>query len=176
MGESILLMKIELDPRIASVFNHLHAPNFSMNFNPPRKLNDIENNYVEHFSKEKNRNTDKANAFADDTTVATIANYESLSTLKNVLFDFSVFSGLSCNVEKMTITLVGNILPVTQEILNLGFKFVDEFTLLGASISKNRSEIDSCFQQTLDKINSIRDFWTRLKLTLPGRIAVAKTL
>jgi len=75
----------------------------------------------------------------------------------------------------MTITLVGNILPVTQEILNLGFKFV-EFTLLGASISNNLSEIDSCFQQTLDKINSIRDFWTRLKLTLPGRIAVAKTL
>jgi hypothetical protein len=169
MGKSILLMKIELDPRIALVFNHLHAPNFSMNFNPPRKLDEIENNYVEHFSKEKNRNTDKA------TTVATIANYESLSTLKNVLFDFSVFSGLSCNVEKMTITLIGSIRPVTQEILDLGFKFVDEFTLLGASISNNLSDIDSCFQQTLDKINSIRDFWTRLKLTLPGRIAVAKT-
>jgi hypothetical protein len=27
----------------------------------------------------------------------------------------------------------------------------------------------------LEKINSIRDFWTKLKLTLPGRIAVAKT-
>jgi hypothetical protein len=78
-------------------------------------------------------------------------------------------------VEKTTITLVGNIQPVTQEISDLGFKFVEEFTLLGANISNNLSEIDSCFQQTLDKINSIRDFWTRLKLTLPGRIAVAKT-
>jgi hypothetical protein len=87
-----------------------------------------------HLSKEKYRNTDKANAFADDTTVATIANYESLSTLKNILFDFSVFSGLSCNVEKTTITLVGNIQPVTQEILDLGFKFVENFTLLGANI------------------------------------------
>jgi len=175
MGESILLMKIELDPRIASVFNHLLAPNFNMKFNPPRKLKEIENNYAEHFNKEKYRNTDKANAFADDTTVATIANYESLSTLKNILFDFSVFSGLSCNVEKTTITLVGNIQPVSQEILDLGFKFVEEFTLLGANISNNLSNIDSCFQQTLEKINSIRDFWTRLKLTLPGRIAVSKT-
>jgi hypothetical protein len=68
MGESILLMKIELEPKIASVFNHLQAPNFTMNFNPSRKLKDIENNYQDHLRKEKNRNTDKANAFADDTT------------------------------------------------------------------------------------------------------------
>jgi hypothetical protein len=175
MGESILLMKIELEPKIASVFNHLQAPNFTMNFNPSRKLNDIENNYHDHFNKEKNRNTDKANAFADDTTVATLANLESLSTLKTVLFDFSVFSGLSCNVEKTTITLVGNIGPISQEIRDLGFKFVDEFTLLGAKISNNIEDLGSCFQTTLEKINNVRDFWARLRLTLPGRIAVAKT-
>jgi hypothetical protein len=62
MGESILLMKIELEPKIASVFNHLQAPNFTMSFNPSRKLKEIENNYQDHLSKEKNRVTDKANA------------------------------------------------------------------------------------------------------------------
>jgi hypothetical protein len=175
MGESILLMKIELEPKIASVFNHLLAPSFTINFNPSRKLKDIENNYVAHLSKEKNRNTDKTNAFADDTTVATLANFESLSTLKTVLFDFSVFSGLSCNVEKTTITLVGNVGQISQEILNLGFKFVDEFTLLGAKISNNIDDIGNCFNTTLEKINNVRDFWSRLRLTLPGRIAVAKT-
>jgi hypothetical protein len=38
MGEGILLLKIELDPEISSVYQHYLAPNFTMNFNPPRKL------------------------------------------------------------------------------------------------------------------------------------------
>jgi hypothetical protein len=93
MGESILLLKIELDPQIASVFQHHLPPNFTMNFNPPKKLKPVENNYEEHLAKEKDRKTDKANAFADDTTVATLANVQSLGRLKAVLAEFSIFSG-----------------------------------------------------------------------------------
>ncbi len=77
-------------------------------------------------------------------------------------------------MEKTTIKLVGNIGPISQEIRDLGFKFVEEFTLLGAKISNNIEELGSCFQTTLEKINNVLDFWSRLRLTLPGRIAVAK--
>jgi hypothetical protein len=115
MGEGILLLKIELDPEISSVYQHYLAPNFTMNFNPPRKLKAIENNYDEHLSKEMDRKTDKANAFADDTTVATLATLQSLTKLKIVLSDFATFSGLRCNVEKTTITLVGETRPISQE-------------------------------------------------------------
>jgi len=93
MAEGILLLKIELDPEIASVYQHMLAPNFTMEFNPSRKLKAIEKEYEEHLSKEKKRNTDKANAFADDTTVATQATVASLTSLKNILADFAKFSG-----------------------------------------------------------------------------------
>jgi hypothetical protein len=89
MVEGILLFKIELDPRIASVYQHMLAPNFTMEFNPCRNLKAIEREYEVHLSKE-NRNTDKANAFADDTTVATQATVESLTSLSQTLINFQV--------------------------------------------------------------------------------------
>jgi hypothetical protein len=60
-----------------------------MEFNPSRKLKEIEKEYEAHLNKEKNRNTDKANAFADDTKDATLATVESLTSLKNILSDFA---------------------------------------------------------------------------------------
>jgi hypothetical protein len=78
-------------------------------------------------------------------------------------------------VEKTTITLVGNTPPISQEIKDPGFNFTTEFTLLGLKISNNIENLNSVFTTTIQKILSIREFWERLKLTLPGRIAVAKT-
>jgi hypothetical protein len=175
MAEGILLIKIELDPNVASVYQQMLPPNFTMKFNPPKDLKPIEKEYESHLSKENNRKTDKTNAFADDTTVATLAEFNSLKNLKQILEDFAKFSGLNCNVEKTTITLIGNIAPPTQEILDLGFKFVDKFTLLGLEISNNLEDSLMCFEKIHDKIVSIADFWSKLHLTLPGRITIAKT-
>jgi hypothetical protein len=47
------------------------------------------------------RKTDKANAFADDTTVATLATLQSLTQLKIVLSDFATFSGLTVGAESL---------------------------------------------------------------------------
>jgi hypothetical protein len=176
MGEGILLLKIELDPEISSVYQHYLAPNFTMNFNPPRKLKAIETNYEEHLSKEMDRKTDKANAFADDTTVATLATLQSLSRLKIILSDFATFSGLRCNVEKTTITLGGNTRPISQEIKDLGFNFVNDFTLLGLKISNDIQNINNVFTTTIEKILSIREFWDRLKLTPPAESQWQKLL
>jgi hypothetical protein len=104
-----------------------------------------------------------------------LATLQSLTKLKIVLSDFATFSGLRCNVEKTTITLVGDTRPISQEIKDLGFNFVNEFTLLGLKISNDIDNINNVFTTTIEKILSIREFWDRLKLTLPGRIAVAKT-
>jgi hypothetical protein len=38
MGEGILLLKIELDPEVSSVYQHYLAPNFTMKFNPLANL------------------------------------------------------------------------------------------------------------------------------------------
>jgi hypothetical protein len=151
------------------------VPNFTMHFNPCRKLKNIENDYASHLSKEKNRNTDKANAFADDTTVATLASVDSLTSLKKILSDFAKFSGLNCNIEKTTITLVGEVGPPSQELKDIGFTFVDSFKLLGLHISNNIDERRLFFDEAYEKIRALRDFWDKLNLTLPGRISIAKT-
>jgi len=130
---------------------------------------------MEHLVEEQGRKTDKANAFADDTTVATLCTFELLSTLKNILAAFAMFSGLSCNVEKTTITLIGAAIPPRQEIIDLGFQFVDSFKLLGITLSKNLDTAYTYFDDTLAKIRSIADLWSRTYLTLPGRIMVCKT-
>jgi hypothetical protein len=78
-------------------------------------------------------------------------------------------------VEKTTITLVGATAPPSQEILDLGFKFVDKFTQLGVDISNNLEDTGNCFDIIAKKIVNITDFWGKLHLTLPGRITIAKT-
>jgi hypothetical protein len=79
MGEHILLLKIELDPRVASVYQHQQIPNFTMDFVPDPKLNDKDLMYNTHFAVESSRCTDKADSFADDNSTATLATQESLS-------------------------------------------------------------------------------------------------
>ncbi len=68
------------------------------------------------FRNESGRETDKAEAFADDTTGLTILELESLSKLKKALFDFGEMSGLKCNVEKTVLMQVGNLIPPSNEI------------------------------------------------------------
>jgi hypothetical protein len=63
---------------------------------------------------------------------------ESLLAIKNILFDFSVFSGLCCNYDK---TVILPVLPPTQEeeemLVNLGFTCVKKLKLLGLDITNN---------------------------------------
>jgi hypothetical protein len=50
MGEEILLLKIELDPTIASVFQHTLAPRFNMDLVPDPKRKGIDADYNSHLS------------------------------------------------------------------------------------------------------------------------------
>jgi hypothetical protein len=50
MGEEILLLKIELDPVIASVFQHALAPRFNMDLVPDPKRKGIDADYNSHLS------------------------------------------------------------------------------------------------------------------------------
>jgi hypothetical protein len=81
MGEQILLLKIELDPGIASVFNHQLLPRFNMDLIPDPRMNGKDLHYNTHLSVESSRNTDKADSFADDNSTATLATLESLGNL-----------------------------------------------------------------------------------------------
>jgi len=109
MGEQILLLKIELDPRISSVYQHLLIPNFNLDLIPDPKMRGVDLYYNEHFRVESSRCTDKVESYADDNSTATLADFNSLSILKETVENFAVFSGLQSNAEKTTLMQIGHI-------------------------------------------------------------------
>jgi hypothetical protein len=123
MGQEIVLIKIELDPRIASIFQHALLPRFAMDLVPDPRRKGVDANYNDHLSQESNRETDKADGFADDNSSATLANLESLNALKEICSEFSLISGLQSNAEKTTLLQIGNVNNLSDEILQLGLRY-----------------------------------------------------
>jgi hypothetical protein len=132
-GKRILLFKIELCPEIASVYNHFQVPRTRLSIpgavHPAITSSIVEEDNI-RFRNESGTETDKAEGFADDTSVATVFDYGSLRSLKEILIEFSVFSGLKCNLEKTAIVQIGNTVPISDEIRELGFTFSDRIRIL----------------------------------------------
>ncbi len=79
-----------------------------------------------------------------------------LSFLKKILTDFAIFSGLKCNADKTVLMQVGNKIPVSQEILDLGFTFDKKIKILGMEIDADLNELDNNFENV---IMSIKKYW-----------------
>jgi hypothetical protein len=175
MGEEIVLLKIELDPSVASVFQHALVPRFALDLVPDPRRRGVDVNYNDHLAMESNRETDKADGFADDNSTATLANFECLNSLKKIISDFADFSGLKSNVEKTTLMQIGTVNQLSDEIKNLGFKSVTEVTILGLTINRDLSSLTQHFESTISTIVRMIEYWERFNLSLPGRISVCKT-
>ncbi len=80
-------------------------------------------------------------------------------------------------MEKTCVMRIGNLNgEIEQEILGLGFTFVDSMTLLGFKLTSTGNTLSLNFDPVLEKIrNSVR-YWERFYLSLPGKIAVYKCL
>jgi exonuclease III len=167
-GNQILLYRIELDPNIASVFNHMFVPRNIF----PVDLDSI----PRPFRTESNGETHKAEGLADDASAATLFEYNSLSHLKLILQEFSVISGLKCNFDKTQVMQVGPAVQITNEFLDLGFTYTNEITLLGFKLNNDGIMVDVLFQEVKQKIARLINIWDRYRLSLPGRISVCKTL
>jgi len=135
----------------------------------------IDTDYNTHLAHESNRETDKANSFADDNSTATLAEVGSLESLKTIVNNFASFSGLSSNPEKTTLLLIGRTDNFNPELLRLGFNIVNEVNLLGMKIDNNLSVLTEYFEDVITKVIRIKEFWERFHLSLPGRISVCKT-
>jgi hypothetical protein len=146
-----------------------------MDLVPDPRRRGLDADYNEHLSQESNRETDKADGFADDNSNATLSNFESLNRLKTLCHDFSTFSGLQSNVEKTTLLKIGSTNVLSQEILDLGFNITEEIVLLGMTINRSLDSLSSHFDTVAEKIVRIIEFWERFKLSLCGRISVCKT-
>ncbi|MFN9942541.1 MAG: hypothetical protein ACK56I_24030, partial [bacterium] len=105
------------------------------------------------------------------------AEYESLSVIKNSMIQFGFISGLCTNVEKTTMMRIGNLDTVLDpRIEQLGFGLVTEMKILGFDIDNKAEQLEKNFDKCISKMRQIVGNWSRFRLTLPGRIAIAKSL
>jgi hypothetical protein len=158
LGYQILLFKLEFDLQIAGLVPEVTLPN---DFPPlPDNVSQV---------------PPKVYAMADDATVLTRMDFDSLVRIRQILVDFQNLSGLACNVEKTTLMQFGSNEPVPQNILNLGFDVKNEVKLLGLKIDSNCSNYSASKNEIEEKIAAQIRFWNRFELSLPGRISVSKT-
>ena len=164
----ILLFRIELDKNVASVFQHMLGP--SRAFALPK--NDLPTN--QFFINESNRETDKVEGFADDTTGITICEEKNLLGIKNILCEFAAISGLHANYDKTQIMPIGEN-PNILFLDSLGIPVVESCTILGMQIDKNLELLGLNFEKIINKMVKTVNFWRRFNLSLPGRIVICKT-
>jgi ribosomal protein S18 len=98
-----------------------------------------------------------------------------ISAIKNILNSFAIISGLKCNVEKSQIIITGT-RNIPGYLLESGFSLTEKLKILGFDITKNSADLQNNFENAIKKIEKIGAFWSKFKLSLAGRILVAKSL
>jgi exonuclease III len=170
IGEQILLLKLEFDPGIdkLGLYNDLRTilPDPDRNGPDPVIGGEVTGINV----------TEKTDAFADDTNVLTKQKVSNFERIKLILAEFSMISGLKCNLEKTFVLLIGPVdESVAEKIKDLGFTVVDSIKCLGVTHRNVRNSLSTNFDGTITKMKKIAGDWGRFRLSLIGRISIAKT-
>jgi hypothetical protein len=114
----------------------------------------------EYGIREKNRKSEKVEAFADDNNLMAKLDENSLRAIKNILLEFGILSGLKCNVDKSQIMLINNDNP-PQWVRESGFAITNTLKILGFNVTTNFDDLASNFPPILQKIRGIATFWHR---------------
>ncbi len=158
LGFQILLFKLNFDLQIEGLVEFPRIPD---NIPPPQVT-------VSTYQR-------KISVYADDANMFVNLDYGTIARVKIILEQFGNLSGLLCNVEKTTLLPVRHNVLVDDRIRDLGFVVVDKVTVLGLEICRD-GVTNNNFVQIVDKIRSIIANWVPYKLSLPGRINIAKSL
>ena len=114
-------------------------------------------------------------SYADDVSILVNGEPENILNVKNILDDFGKLSGLKINVEKTQVLPI-NVSPnFAGNIAGTGFSIVKNLTILGLDISENFHLEETNFNKLMVKIGGMSLFWTKFKLSIVGRINIAKT-
>ena len=143
-----------------------------------------ENNLIERITINKpltNRtNTEEKllhTSYADDLTEFIHATRENLNTFKMIFNRFSLLSGLQLNLEKTTVIPIAaaDNINFRMHVLDLGFGLENEFTVLGFKIDNKLFRLRENIVKIKQKMTAQADFWKKFKMTIFGRLNMAKT-
>ena len=121
---------------------------------------------------------DKIGQYADDTYLLLDGSESSLRSSMDLFSNFATCSGLKVNVEKTHVVWLGikknNITKLGQ---NLDLQWNTEFTLLGIKFCVEMDDmIRINYSEKLISIKKILQFYSKLNLSLIGKVTVIKTL
>merc|ERR1711911_14803 len=122
------------------------------------------------------RKTLEGVAFADDASGFIKASDQNLPNFKLILDNFFRMSCLGINVEKTTIIPIaaGNNIDFIRSIEESGFSVDSKFKLLGYKIDNKLEKLHENIECVMEKLTKISSFWSKFKLSLPGRINIYK--
>ncbi len=111
LGYQILLFKINYDLQIDSLVEPPDIQPCNYPHLPAHPLN-----------QQVITTPQKVFALADDATVLTMMNFESLRRLFDILTDFALISGLTCNKDKTILMPIGQRIPIDERIVDMGLE------------------------------------------------------
>ena len=117
------------------------------------------------------------NGFADDMENFMEVKAEALQKCYDILTNFGKLSNLKINNSKTQIIITGGIpsLDFLRKVEELDFEISENFTILGLSLHKSLNNVNSIWDEILQKIVNIRNFWNLFNLSIPGRVSIIKT-
>jgi hypothetical protein len=119
----------------------------------------------------------KVEGFADDATVLSHADRDALLAIKEILLSFARISGLKANFDKCILVPLGfDNLDLPEFFAESGFTVSNYAKILGCDVYNTQKNFKHNFNAVISQLIKVKNFWTRFNLSLPGRIAVAKTL
>jgi hypothetical protein len=183
MCQQICIFKIELDPNIKSVYLSFVVPRPAGQLleTRPELVPGLERVEAERagykVSEELSTTKKKVSSFADDLTAALKSDPDTVYRVRQALEQFGNISGLRTNVDKSTMMRIGRCTrQMDPGVLRVGFPLVEKMKLLGFEISNDIECLSENFDICMSKMRKIVGNWSRFRLTLPGRIGIAKTM
>ena len=89
---------------------------------------------------------------------------------------FARISGLQCNWEKTAVIPIGGKYDINDKLCpELALSWENKFTLLGFQIDSRLKLRNKNYEKFFKKVHEISRRWARYRLSLKGRITIAKT-
>lgn len=119
----------------------------------------------------------KISQYADDTVVITDGSNSSLTEVHSTLLLFSSVSGLTINMDKSNVFLLGHLSKNPPHYLNMfSFKVCDMFKYLGVTFSHHMEDFFQLnYLPKLSRLKHILNLWSSRDITPIGRIVLIKT-